>query len=174
MKKAVVPFFACVILFAGCGGGSPLGAVGAPPVTESPVKDTVSDNIAKEMGEQMAEEMIGEGVDIEYAEEGSGEVVAWPSQMPSDVPEFVYGKIDATMAAPNDDGNNTIMLQLREVEEGAYDKYEQDLIGAGWVITTDTSVWTDGHITAEKEGRTIDVDVNPMGENTAFLYYFGE
>lgn len=165
MKKFVVLFFACVLFLSGCGGGGPVPGMPGASSTGNPV----SDSVAKEMGEQMAEEMLG-GVDIEFAEEGSGESVAWPSDMPSDVPVFKYGKIDATMATPDDETGNSIVMQFREVEDGAYDKYEQDLIGAGWTIITD-SAWEDEHITAEKGDRDIDVDVDPMGENTAFLYY---
>ena len=180
MKKFVVPFFTFALLLAGCGGGSgvitglPVGDSDVPGVSdvpvEKPVSDSASESAAEELGEQMAEEMMG-GVDIEFAEEGSGEVAPWPAQMPSDVPVFEYGKIDATEASPAGEPGAFVALQFREVEEGGYAKYEQDLISAGWTIVTD-SAWDDEHISAEKgESRSIDVDVDPMGEGTAFLYY---
>jgi len=172
MKKFVVPFFTFALLLAGCGGGGGvIPGVSDVPV-EKPVSDSLNESAAEEMGEQMAEEMMG-GVDIEFAEEGSGEVVPWPAQMPSDVPVFEYGKIDATEASPAGEAGAFVALQFREVEEGGYAKYEQDLISAGWTIVTD-SAWTDEHISAGKGDRSIDVDVDPMGEGTAFLYYFEE
>lgn len=159
MKKPVGLFFVFMILVTGCGGGSGL-----------PVSNPISEEIAKETGEKLAEEMLG-GIDIEYSEEGSGDVVSWPKQMPADVPVFKYAVIDATMAAPSGDASdNSVVVSFRDVEEGAYEKYRQDLKGAGWEITT-SSAYTDDHITAEKGAMTIDVDVDYMGENTAALYF---
>lgn len=161
MKKFLVLF--SVIFLTACGASTVVQNV---PVT--PSGDSLSDKAAKEIGENLAEEMLG-GIDIEYAEEGSGETVAWPTKIPGDVPVFKYGKIDATLAAPGG-GEGDVAIQFREVEEGAYDKYEQDLKNAGWEIVTD-SAWEDEHISATKGDVSIDVDVDPMGENTAFLYY---
>jgi hypothetical protein len=168
MKKVVGSFFCFAIFLAGC--GSPINPVG--DVSNLPGNNPVSEKAAEALGEQIAEEMMG-GVDMEFAEEGSGEVVAWPENMPSDVPVFEYGIIDVSMVSPTGEGEDSVVVSLIEVEQGAYDKYEQDLESSGWTITTDPA-WTDEHISAEKGSRTIDVDVDPMGENTAFLYYFGE
>lgn len=176
MKKFVVPFFAFALFLVGCGGGSGVipGVSDAPGVsdvpTETSASDSVSDNAAEELGEQMAEEMMG-GVDIEFAEEGSSEVVPWPGAMPSDVPVFEYGRIDATQVSPADQEGVSVVVSFIEVEEGAYDKYEQDLEGAGWTIVTDEAWAGIEHVSAEKDGRTVDVDADPMGEGTAFLYY---
>lgn len=160
MKKIAVLFFVFTVFWTGCGNSS---------VSNLSEGNSLSESAAKEAGEQIAEEMLG-GIDIEFAEEGSGEVVAWPDEMPSDVPVFEYGKIDATEASPTDAEGASVVVSFIEVEKGAYNEYEQDLENAGWTIVTDSS-WTDEHISAEKDGRTIDVDVDPMGENTAFLYY---
>ncbi|MFA4891703.1 MAG: hypothetical protein WC604_05160 [Candidatus Gracilibacteria bacterium] len=177
MKKIVVAVCSCfscaAFLMTGCGGGgSPIpGLPGVPG--ESSANDSASDNAAEELGEQMAEEMMG-GVDIEFAEEGSGEVVPWPEKMPSDVPVFGYGRIDATQVSPAGEEGISVVVSFIDVEDGAYDKYKQDLESAGWTIIDDL-VWGDvgfEYITAEKgEGRTVDMDVDPMGEGTAFLYY---
>jgi len=152
-------FLVSGIVFSGCGLGGEVGTL--------PGGNPVSNEIAKETGEKLAEEIMG-GVDVEYSEEGSGDVVAWPKQMPSDVPVFKYGIIDATMANPEDAGGGVI-VSFREVEKGAYSKYEQDLKADGWTITTDSG-WTDQHISAEKGDFTIEVDVDYLGENTAALY----
>jgi len=149
-------------VFAGCGTsvvGPGIGLNGTP----------MSEEAAKELGEQMAEEILG-GVDIEYAEEGTNETVSWPEQIPSDVPVFKYGKLDSSMAAPNESEEGSVAIQLREVPQDAYDKYEQDLEAAGWTITTDPE-WTDTQLNAEKGTVTISIDKNPMGEGTAFFYY---
>jgi len=166
MNKLVVSVSVLVaVVLTGCGFLAPKSDV--PGVTGG---NSLSDKVGKELGEQMAEEMLG-GIDVEFAEEGSGDVVAWPKQIPSDVPEFKYGKIDASMATPGGEADYSVMMQFREVEKEAYAKYEQDLVGAGWTITTDSD-WSGQHISAEKDGAMVDIDKDPVGENTAFLYYF--
>lgn len=170
MKKVILSIFTVGIFLTGCdgGGGNGIvpGNVATPPNTES-----FSDKAAKEAGEKLAEEMLG-GIDIEFSEEGSGDVVAWPKEIPSDVPVFKYAVIEATMAPPAEATESiSVGIQFREVEQGAYAKYEQDLKDAGWNITTDSS-WTDGHVSAAKGTAEVDVDVNPVGENTAILYWF--
>lgn len=164
MKKAAVSLFVFAIFLAGCsvgGSGVPVaGVTGTNPVSEG---------IAKEAGKQLAKQMMG-GTDVDFAEEGSGDVVAWPKKIPSDVPVFKYGLIDVTMASPSDEKGNSVVIQFREVAKDAYSKYRQDLQNAGWEIITDPN-WTVEHISAKKNGVTIEMDADPVGENTAFLYY---
>jgi len=161
MQKTIISLFVSGIVLSGCG-------VGGGEVSTLPGGNPVSNEIAKETGEKLAEEMMGGNVDLEYAEEGSGDVVAWPEQMPSDVPVFKYAEIEASMVSPSESGG-AIVVGLKNVEKGAYDKYEQDLKAAGWEITTDPG-WTIEHITAEKGNFTIDIDAEYLGNNTAAFY----
>lgn len=160
MKKIVVSLFTIGVVLTGCFQNS--GNI------TSPMTGSLSENAAKEAGKKLAENMMG-GTKIDFAEEGSGDVVAWPKTMSSEVPVFKYGKIDATMAAPSGVSDGSLVVSFREVEKGAYEKYRQDLKTAGWEITTDPS-WTVEHISAKKGNMTIDIDADYNGANTAALY----
>lgn len=160
MKKIIVSLFTIGVVLAGCSQNS--GNI------TSPVTGSLSENAAKEAGKKLAENIMG-GTKIDFAEEGSGDVVAWPKEMSSEVPVFKYAKIDATMSAPSGVSDGSIVVGFREVEKGAYDKYRQDLKNAGWEITTDSS-WTVEHISAKKGNMTIDIDADYLGDNTAALY----
>lgn len=174
MKKII--FFIFVIstvgiFLTGCGKGGNESVPGNITTPATTLTDSFSDKMAKEAGKQLAENMLG-GVKIDFSEEGSGDVVPWPEEIPSDVPVFKYAVIDASIAPPAEaETSRSVAIQFREVEPGAYAKYEQDLKDAGWEITTDAS-WTDRHISATKGDSEVEVDVNPVGEKTAFLYWF--
>ena len=163
MKKVIGALLMAGVIFAGCG----ISGVG-PSI--APSVNPLSDEAAKELGEKMAEDMLG-GIDIEYAEEGTGEVIAWPKQIPSDVPVFKYGKLDASIANPNGEGSKDMaMIQISGISADGYAKYEQDLKAAGWTITTN-SEYADSQMSAEKGTTTVSIDKNPMGDGTAFFYY---
>ncbi len=52
---------------------------------------------------------------------------SWPSDMPSEVPEFKYGS-----AQENVSGMGSWIVDFDEVDEDALEKYEADLEDAGW------------------------------------------
>lgn len=104
----------------------------------------VSRYVAQKAGERLTEGFLGaatggnvdinsggEGVSIEN-DKGSlslGQSAQWPSDMPSNVPEFSYGKpIMSTKVA---DGGWSVLYE--NVSEDAKDKYVSDLSSKGWI-----------------------------------------
>lgn len=83
----------------------------------------------------------GSGSDVDISDKGvsvsnsegtfsAGETTKWPSDMPSSVPQFKYGKI--TMAASTNTDGKGWSVTLGEVEPGSLEKYANDLSSAGW------------------------------------------
>ncbi len=72
----------------------------------------------------------GEGGSLEISESSK-----WPTDLPSDVPEFTYGTVKAT-AKTTTNGKGNWSITLENVQSGAYDKYVSDLKAAGWQETT--------------------------------------
>ncbi|MDH4358488.1 MAG: hypothetical protein OEV37_00870 [Candidatus Berkelbacteria bacterium] len=72
----------------------------------------------------------GEGGSLEFSEGAK-----WPTDLPSDVPEFTYGTVKAT-AKTTSDGKGNWSITLENVQSGAYDKYVSDLKAAGWEEAT--------------------------------------
>jgi hypothetical protein len=109
----------------------------------------VLNKVAEKTTESLIEGATGSKVDIDSEGEDfsieSGDdsysmtsKSEWPSDMPSSVPEFTYGKIGtSTKSSSGDDIGWSIYFI--EVESGAYDSYTAALENAGWSETGNMS-----------------------------------
>ena len=82
----------------------------------------------------------GEDVSIE-TEDGSYSMTGdneWPSDMPSSVPEFSYGKIEASSKSSSGDSTNW-SVSFTDVKSDAYDSYTSELEKSGWSETGNIS-----------------------------------
>lgn len=77
------------------------------------------------------------------------ETSEWPSDMFSDVPRFTYGVIER-VSKEKGDGMQKFNVYLRDVEEGAFEKYHADIRAAGWESQAMMQGDSGGMITAQK------------------------
>jgi hypothetical protein len=80
--------------------------------------------------------------------EVDGNANSWPNEIPGDVPEFKFGKVDAVTTS-DVDGNKSWNIVYNEVEEGFLDKYDALLKEKGFETVTMKMGDKGGSITAE-------------------------
>lgn len=123
-------------------------------------------NMAEKTAEKMIEKSIelssGENVDIDIEEgtavietkDGRVEVNTsankWPDDIPSDVPEFKHGKINAVSTNSSDEGNGWTLV-ISDVPADAIDEYNTLLKSEGFETQTLTYGDAGGSVTAEKD-----------------------
>jgi hypothetical protein len=78
----------------------------------------------------------------------NGNANSWPSEIPGEVPEFKFGKIDAVTTSEMD-GNKSWNIAYNDVEEGFLDKYDALLKEKGFETVTMKMGDKGGSITAE-------------------------
>lgn len=127
-----------------------------------------TEKAAEKILEKSIERSTGEIVDIDIenqttvieTEEGRVEINAlqnsWPKDIPSEIPEFNYGKITGVTSTTTDD-NKTWTVVFTEVKKDAIDQYNKDLKGKGFKTQTVTMSGLGGTISAETEKMTIAV-----------------
>lgn len=166
MKKIFICFVSTLTLFSGCGF---FGNV-TSRVTDQ--INPLSDFASEKAGDELAEKLIegDSGIDVEISSEGEAGV-AWPKNIPSEVPEFKYGKLEVTF-----DGSKTVdtgtLIQITNVEKDAFQKYAKDLRANGWEVKDNVlkEYGIEGiRLEATKINLILTLDKDPMGENTAFL-----
>jgi hypothetical protein len=129
-------------------------------------------NAAKKATEKMIEKSIqkssGEDVDVDLdnqnvvieTEEGRVEVNAsgksWPKEIPSDVPEFKYGKISGVTTTKTDE-NLIWTIVFSEISKDAIDKYNKELKSKGFETQTVTMSGLGGTISGEKDDMKVAV-----------------
>lgn len=127
----------------------------------------VSKYVAKKAGEKITEGLLGaatggkvdvtsggEGVNISNGE-GSlslGAAAKWPSDMPSNVPQFTYGSIVAASKISDQDG---WMALYEKVSADAQTKYAADLAAKGWTKDNDSVNVGVAEITQLTDGKNI-------------------
>lgn len=80
-----------------------------------------------------------------------GKTATWPTDMPSDVPEFTYGKVKMVTKSEVENKKGWNIL-LEEVTADAPEKYKADLKNSGWSIKATTTVSDQGgSIMAEQD-----------------------
>jgi hypothetical protein len=149
MKEILICFVSTLFLFSGCGFGSDEEKISV--VTENP--SSLSDL----------------DVDIAISEGDKG--VVWPEGLSSDIPEFLYGKIDATFDGTKT-GTTTSLIKITNVSKDAFSKYAKDLRNNGWEVTDNIlkEYNLEGvRLEAINSEFKISLDKDPVGENTAFL-----
>lgn len=126
----------------------------------------------KESGEKLAEGMMektlesatGGDVDVDLGGGGDNvtiktkdgtttmsETSEWPSDMFSDVPRFTYGVVEHVTKGV-EGGMQKFNVHLRDVEDGALEKYDADIRAAGWESQSMTQSDEGGMISAQKGG----------------------
>ncbi len=155
MKKIFICSVCVVILFSGC------GLIGR-----------VTSRVAEKSGNDLAEKLIGgdSGVDVKIKGDGEADVV-WPKGISADIPEFKYGKLDATFDGSKTADSGTI-IQITNVEKDAFEKYAKDLRAKKWDVKDNVlkDYGIEGvRLEATKGDLTVILDKDPIGENTAFL-----
>lgn len=144
MKKNLLVFLALLIvsafLVAGCGGG----ATG----TGSPASQPQSQS------QSQSQSQLQSQVQKLLQNQGSGQSnPQWPSAMPSYVPVFTYGTIYGS--SNNVNGAGAIQAVFDNVDQGAFNKYQNDLKNAGWTITNALHSDKGFEIDAERNGRSL-------------------
>ena len=129
-------------------------------------------NMAEKAAEKMIEKSIekssGEDVDIDLenqkvvieSEEGRVEINAteksWPKEIPSDIPEFKYGKISGVSTTKTDEGTIWTLV-FSEISKDAIDKYDKELKSKGFKTQTVTMSGLGGTISGEKDNMAVAV-----------------
>jgi len=90
----------------------------------------------------------------------------WPSDMPSVVPEFKYGDIEASSKVTVDTTGWTVSYS--NLQSGATAKYKTDLTSKGWTISSEMTSGDAETIMAEADGYTL-IYVADLAEDTAGL-----
>lgn len=80
--------------------------------------------------------------------EVDGNATKWPKEIPDDVPEFKFGKVEAVTSSVVD-GANVWTIAFKEVPDGFLDKYEAQLKDKGFETTIIKSGDKGGSIMAE-------------------------
>jgi len=73
----------------------------------------------------------------------------WPSDMFADVPRFTHGTVER-VSKGQADGTQTFNVYLRDVEEGAFEKYQAEIQAAGWESQAMMQGGSGGMISAQK------------------------
>lgn len=104
--------------------------------------------IGKKVAETAIENATGGKVDVntkdgtvKYGDEnGSVELgsTKWPSDMPSVVPEYKYGKI--IMAGKTTSSGNIWSVIFEQVSDGSVEKYKAELTAKGWTSSAETEL----------------------------------
>jgi len=79
-----------------------------------------------------------------------GKATAWPKEIPDDVPEFKFGKVEAVTTSTID-GANTWTIAFKEVPNEFLDKYEAQLKEKGFETTIIKTGDKGGSIMAESK-----------------------
>lgn len=79
-----------------------------------------------------------------------GKTAKWPEEIPSEVPEFTYGKLNV-VSTTNVKDKKTWTLIYESSAAGALEKYKQDLTNKGWSIQNTMQMGEGGSIQAEKD-----------------------
>jgi hypothetical protein len=123
-------------------------------------KKKSDEKLAEGMMERTLESATGEKADVDLNGEnvtiktGQGRVEMaktgeWPSDMFSDVPRFTYGVVER-VSREQADGMQKFNVYLRDVEAGAFEKYDADVKAAGWESQAMMQGDSGGMISAQK------------------------
>lgn len=79
------------------------------------------------------------------------ETTEWPDDLPGGVPLFGYGSVERVNRTKEEvGGRRTANIWLRDIEEGALEKYDADLKKAGWQTSVVQMGGKGGMIQAQK------------------------
>lgn len=107
--------------------------------------------LEKATGEKADVDLNGENVKVTTAQ-GRAEMAKtseWPADMFSEVPRFTYGVVER-VSKEQADGMQKFNVYLRDVEDGAFEKYDADIKAAGWESQAMMQGDSGGMISAQK------------------------
>jgi hypothetical protein len=120
-----------------------------------------SENAAEKAIEKSIKISSGEDVDVDISnqktvvetEEGrvefDGSAKSWPAAIPSEVPEFRYGKIKGLTTNESDEAKGWTII-YSDVPGDAADKYKSELKSEGFSVQSVSMGGMGGSVTAEK------------------------
>lgn len=86
---------------------------------------------------------------------------SWPTDMPSDVPQFTYGKV-AFSSKIDSGGTEGWTVTIEDVKSGSLEKYKSDLEAKGWVAQAEsTDLGFANILQYEKGGMQIIISYDP-------------
>jgi len=148
-------------------------------------KKGASEKLAEGMMEKTLESATGGDVDLDLGgggkdvtvttEEGTtvmSETSEWPTDMFTDVPKFTYGKVERVHRSRDTQNAELGMtIWIVELEDGAAEKYTEDLKGAGWQSQMTVASGEGGMLSAQKGDEGLTFSYN-TGDKTAGLNVF--
>jgi hypothetical protein len=99
----------------------------------------------------------GEKAELSFAQE-------WPNDLPGDVPKFTMGKVKAVTKA-EEGGKPSWHIILQDVEDGAVEKYTEELKAKGWEIEMSNTAGEGGLIQAKKNNQMLIFGYNKNNKN---------
>lgn len=133
-------------------------------------------NASERTAERQIEKAIGDNADVKIDDDkitiktDEGILVTdtgdkkWPGEIPSDVPEFTYGKVERVSIQDMPEAKNWVM-RFSGVKEDALTKYEADLKAKGFDAHTTRIMNGRGNVMGEK-GNLIVAAMAGDGEAT--------
>lgn len=169
MKKGGVAIVVVIILvlfgLLGCGV---LGFF----VYNNYVRDKVGENIAENVIEESLEQGSGADVDVNIDDNGGSVTIEdddssmqitsdeeWPSNLPSSVPEFTYGKQVSSTYISGEYGEGWT-IAFEENSSDAYTSYKTDLEQNNWTIGTTIESGGVYMLSATKDNMTLSLNHN--------------
>jgi hypothetical protein len=141
-----IAFLSCLIIFS-CRSGSKKAS---EKVMENAIENATGKDAKVDLNnEKTVIESGGNRIVVD------GKANTWPSEIPGDVPEFKFGRIEAVTTS-NVDGSNVWTIAFKEVQDGFLDKYDAQLKAIGFETVI---------IKAGDKGGSI------MGETKKFTVY---
>ena len=128
-------FRATVLLFAAAALVLGLTACKSKTANERLAEKSVANMIERATGGQASVDIKNGTIKVKTAEGDVeyGSVKEWPADIPGDVPKFEFGKIMGAIRSGQED-LKLWNITIQSVEDGAYDKYAEELKAKGWEI----------------------------------------
>jgi hypothetical protein len=123
-------------------------------------------------GEKADVNVSGENVTIKTAT-GSVEMAEtseWPSDMFPEVPRFTYGVVER-VSKGTEGGMQKFNVYIRDVEDGAFEKYDADIKAAGWESQSMTQTDDAGMISAQKGNMALQLVYSKQDRTAVVLAY---
>jgi hypothetical protein len=133
---------ASLVAFVGCG---------KKPSGEKTAENMMEKTLEKATGEKADVNIEGGNVSIKTGNSSMEmkETSEWPADMFSDVPRFTYGVVERVTSG-QEGGMTKFNVYIRDVEEGAFEKYGADIKAAGWESQSTMQSDDGGMISAQK------------------------
>lgn len=145
-------FRATVLLFAAAALVLGLSACKSKTANERLAEKSVANMIEKATGGQATVDLKSGTIKVKTAEGDLelGSTKEWPADIPGDVPKFEFGKIMGAIRSAQEE-KKLWNITLQGVEDGAFDKYAEELKAKGWEIKVTSKTGEGGMLQAVKD-----------------------